>query len=325
MQERGRRGQATAALRSAGGAFELDGNLLVGSGRRSGHMPCATVRVDISIGGLCQRPVGGPALLDGGCAIYRGAHQRMPEHHPLVDGQQAIGLGGAGGGGVDAQPLSGAPEQERISYRLGSREQQQPSRVVGQRRHPSDEALLDPGRQRHRGGQREPAGQLCRSDAMWQLQQRQGVAARLSDDSVTHPVVPHRPHRGAEESAGVVVAQAPHLEIGQVLELITRLARREHDPDRLRQQPTGDECQSQRGGPVEPLRIVDHAEQRPLLGRLREQAQHRQPHEEAVRRCTRAQAEHDVQGLALRPGKSLEPVKHRGAQLMEAGVRQLHL
>ena len=62
-----------------------------------------------------------------------------------------------------------------------------------------------------------------------------------------------------------------------------------------------------------------------LLGDRRQQAEHRQPHEEAVRRRPPAQAERRGQRLALRAGKAVEMVQHRRAELMQAGERELDL
>jgi len=76
---------------------------------------------------------------------------------------------------------------------------------------------------------------------------------------------------------------------------------------------------------VEPLRIIDHAQQRTVLGHLREQTQRRQPDAEAIRGFARGQAEHGLHGLPLRRRKRVEPVEQRPAQLMEAGERQLHV
>ena len=57
LEERGRRGQAPARLRSAGRALELLGDVLVGPGRGVGPVPGTTVGIDLRIGGLRQRPV----------------------------------------------------------------------------------------------------------------------------------------------------------------------------------------------------------------------------------------------------------------------------
>ena len=117
-----------------------------------------------------------------------------------------------------------------------------------------------------------------------------GLPARLRDDPVAHPLVQHEPHRRAQQRARVAVAQAVHLQLGQVLKLLARLARGEHDPDRLGQQAPGHEGQRQRRGVIQPLRVIDDAQQRTLLGHLREQAQHRQPDEEPIRGAHRRSA-----------------------------------
>ena len=61
LEERGRRGQAPAGLRSAGRALELLGDVLVGPRRGLGPMPGATVGIDLRIGGLRQRAGARPA------------------------------------------------------------------------------------------------------------------------------------------------------------------------------------------------------------------------------------------------------------------------
>ena len=51
---------------------------------------------------------------------------------------------------------------------------------------------------------------------------------------------------------------------------------------RLRPEASGHECDHLRGGAIEPLLVIDHAEQRLLGGRLREQAQHGEADQEPV-------------------------------------------
>jgi hypothetical protein len=110
------------------------------------------------------------------------------------------------------------------------------------------------------------------------------------------------------------------LELGHVAELLARLAGREHDADRLRQEATGDEGERERRGLIQPLRVIDDTQQRALLGHLREQAQHRQSHDEAIRDGTGAEPEHDLERSSLRRREPVEPVEERCAQLMQAGV-----
>ena len=97
------------------------------------------------------------------------------------------------------------------------------------------------------------------------------------------------------------------------------------NPDPLRQEPARHERERLRGHPVEPLRVVDDAHERLLLGGVGQQAQDRQPDEEAIRRRSGAQAERRAQRVALRARQVLETVEHRRAQRMQAGECELHL
>ena len=108
---------------------------------------------------------------------------------------------------------------------------------------------------------------------------------------------------------------------GDVLELLAGLARGEHDADRLRQQAAGDERERQRRRVIQPLRVVDDAQQRTLLGRLRDQAQHRQPDQEPIRRGAGAQAEDDLERVALRRRKPLR-ADRASARTADAGWRR---
>jgi len=76
---------------------------------------------------------------------------------------------------------------------------------------------------------------------------------------------------------------------------------------------------------VQPLCVIDEADQGLLLGDVGDQAQHSQPDEEAVRRVTGPQPERRSERIALRPRKAIEPLQHRPAQLLQPRKRKLHL
>ncbi len=76
---------------------------------------------------------------------------------------------------------------------------------------------------------------------------------------------------------------------------------------------------------VQPLGVVDHADHRPIVCRLCQQPQHAETHQEAVRRWPGDQTERHADGVALRPGQSVESVEQRPAELMYPGERQLHV
>jgi hypothetical protein len=116
-----------------------------------------------------------------------------------------------------------------------------------------------------------------------------------------------------------------YLQLGHVRERLAGLTGGEHDPDPLSQQTPGDEGQRQRRGLIQPLRVIDDTEQRTLLSHLGEQGQHPQPDKKPIRRGAGAQPKHDFKGLSLWRGKPRSPIEQRCAQLLQAGVRQLHL
>ena len=188
-----------------------------------------------------------------------------------------------------------------------------------------EEALLDPLRETARAQQPEAARQFRGRQVTRQLEQRQRITPRLGDDAIGDALVELEPHRGAEQLTGVPIAHALHLQRRQLLEIRARFARGEDDPDLLGQQAAGDERQRQRRCMIKPLRVVDDAQQRPLVGQLGEQAQHGQADQEPVRRGAGAEPEHDLERVTLRRRKARQPTQQRAAQLMQAGEGQLHL
>lgn len=110
-----------------------------------------------------------------------------------------------------------------------------------------------------------------------------------------------------------------------MLKLVARFTCGEHDPDRLGLQPSRHEGQRQRRGVIQPLCVIHDTKQRPLVGHLREQTQHRQPDEEPIWGGAGANPEYDLERLALRIRERPQAIEHRSAQLMQAGEGQLHL
>ena len=131
--------------------------------------------------------------------------------------------------------------------------------------------------------------------------------------------------RRFQQGPGIVVPQPRHFELRQPGQLAARLADREHQADRVGDHPPGREPQGLRGSAIQPLMVIDDADQRLRRGHLREQAQHGQPDQEPVRRRPGADPEHGPQRIALRTGQVPGVIQHRPAQLMQPGEGQLHL
>ena len=71
--------------------------------------------------------------------------------------------------------------------------------------------------------------------------------------------------------------------------------------------------------------ILHETEQRPLLGHGRQQAEHGESDQEAVRDVTGCSAQGDIERVLLQLRKRVELVEHRRAELLDPGERQLHL
>ena len=106
---------------------------------------------------------------------------------------------------------------------------------------------------------------------------------------------------------------------------LARRAGREYHRDTFCLETARDEREDLSRGAIEPLLVVDHAEQWLLLCHVREEAQDRQGDREPVRRRLGTHAERRPQRVALGRRQLLEALQHRRQQLMQAGVGELHL
>ena len=186
--------------------------------------------------------------------------------------------------------------------------QQQPPGLRGQRVQLPPEALLDPARQRHRAGQPEPARQL-----------RRASAPRGSSSSASGlPCVSATIRSRTRASSGPASAESSSARASSSRRPPRRQLRQ---PGQLRRPGPGPRTPARPGRPasrratnpracadalVQPLLVIDQADQRPLPGHLRQQAQHRQPDQEPVRRRPGAQAERGPQRIPLRHRQALQ-------------------
>ncbi len=149
----------------------------------------------------------------------------------------------------------------------------------------------------------------------------------LHDDLVTNGGIQGAGHVGQQQRASIAVAEPADGQLGEPSQDLVADAgpRGAHDRDRLGEEAAGDEPQDLRRGTVEPLGVVDDTGQWLLLGDLGDQRQRGQPHQEPVGRSAGVAAEHGRERVALRDGQPVEVVQHGRAELVEAGIGQLHL
>ncbi|HMJ37474.1 MAG TPA: hypothetical protein VK501_26450 [Baekduia sp.] len=119
--------------------------------------------------------------------------------------------------------------------------------------------------------------------------------------------------------------QRRDVELRQSRGRVAERARREHQCDPLSQQAASHEGEGARRCTIEPLRVIDDAEERLLLGGLRQQAKDRQPHEEGIRRRACAESEGDGERVALGLREALHELEEGRAQVLKRRERQLHL
>ena len=273
---------ATPPRGVVGGAGQRLGRPVVGGRGRGGTVPRAPVGVGVAVEGGGQGLVGRPALGEAGRAVDSRAQERMAEAHPRTIGRQQPGaLDRIERVGPDADALGGAQQRPHLAAVVGRREQEHPSRVVGQRRHAGHEGLLDALVERQVEPQRGAAGQLVVGEGGGQLEQGERVAARDADELLAHDrgqgAVEERRRFGAAQPREPQLGQPRRLEMPRVA-----LARADEHADRIGLQAAGDEDERVGRRPVEPVRVVDDAQQRLLVGRRGEQAQDGHRHQEAV-------------------------------------------
>jgi hypothetical protein len=150
---------------------------------------------------------------------------------------------------------------------------------------------------------------------------------RLGDESLSNALVERPAHDRAEQLARLDVRESYEPQFGQPGQRVALvpLALSEHEDDRLRLEPPGDEREHVCRRLIKPLRVVDQAQKRLLVGSLGKKTQQSQPNKKAIGPGARAQAERCPERIALGSGQPLETTQQGRTQLVEAGERELHL
>ncbi len=142
--------------------------------------------------------------------------------------------------------------------------------------------------------------------------------------------------RATIRSSAASPQQAPRVVVGEPLdaddvdarklELARRLvADPEQQHDALGPQPARGEPERVRGLVVEPRRVVEHGEQRLLLGGVGQQGEHADADQEGVRVALVREAEGAAEGARLGLGEGVDPVLERPQELVQRSVGQLGL
>jgi hypothetical protein len=189
-------------------------------------------------------------------------------------------------------------------------------------REPAGHGPLDPGRHRQRVVRR--FGRVGRAglDRGRQFDEREWVASRFPEDSLAN----RRPEVGAialEELARVGFLQRPDRDDLQSGRLDRRrrlaLTQREKERHGIRAEPPADERQRFVRRPIEPVRVIDHGEDRLLRRGIRQERQRREGDQERILNGAIGEPERRPQCRPLGRRERLEPAEERPQQLMESG------
>ena len=208
-------------------------------------------------------------LLIGG-----GPDQRVPELDRGADPDESPRLRRLEVGQGETEAARDRGEQAEARSVVGRRHRQGPPGRLRQQDQLGPEVLLQPAdrRQRRHRWRVRPVGILRR-----QLDDRQRVTGRLPQ----HPLdggVRQGPDLGQQPGRLIMIEPAQLQVVDPVgPERPITVAGGEDHRHRIGLQPADREQQRGHRRPVEPVRVVEQAEQRPLLGELRQQGQRRRP------------------------------------------------
>lgn len=226
----------------------------------------------------------------------------------------------------DAEPACRTEHGRELPRFLCCGDQEKRARLQGRVAHAREEGLLDPSADGHRLVQRFEPCELSFAQCRRKLEERQRVAAGSFDEPVTglrrdaHVVVDQRSRRSRVQSVDTQLGQGRSLEPA-----VLALASGEHHHDRFGPQPPCYEDECLRGGVVEPLRVVDQAQQRTLSRCVREQAQDCQRDEKSLLASASRQAERSAERVGLRIREPAHVSHRREQELVRRGERELRL
>jgi hypothetical protein len=324
--ERASRGGVSAPPgRVVGGEGKVVGRLVVGSRGGGGAMPGPPigVRVVAERRGerlVCRAPLGEP-----GSVVDGRAQQRMAEAHARAVGdQQARVLDRVERVGGHAEVLRRAQQRPHVAAVVDRCEQQQLPGVSGERFDVGHERSLDALAERQVEAQPCAPAELVIGEYQRQLEQGERVSPGSADEILTHP----RGQRAVEQGAGVGVAQSGKPQLGQPVRVELAgivLARCDEHCDRIGVQTPRHEHERVGRRAVEPVRVVDHAQQRLRVCGRGEQAQDGHRDEEAVLHAVGRQPERAPQRSVLHGRQLVGALQDGPQQLVQARERQLGL
>ncbi|HEV7528090.1 MAG TPA: hypothetical protein VGO29_04280 [Solirubrobacteraceae bacterium] len=133
----------------------------------------------------------------------------------------------------------------------------------------------------------------------------------LENDPIQHVVIQASRQDRLQQCPRITMPQGLDMKLRQSRECAAQLAGSENERDLLRRQATGHERERARRRAIEPLRVIDDTQQRPLLRSLRLQGKHRKSDQERIRNLSSTQPEGDTKRIALGSRQTPRSVEDR--------------
>jgi hypothetical protein len=220
-----------------------------------------------------------------------------------------------------------APQPAPLTRRVGRGQQRERLGIWPQAAYLAQEVLLEPLAQRKRFRQAGAAGELVGGVLGTEFHQRERVIAGVGQDAVNGLRGQGPASHRAEQLTGLGVGQAIHRDGRKLLEhlLAGRLAYAGDEADAVGMQAAGDETEHLRRLGIQPVRVINDAQQRLCLSRPGKQRERRQSHQEPFRRRSCFLTESDPQRAPLRRRQLVQLRQARDQQLMQATERHADL
>ena len=143
--EKGSRRRLTPARpRASGRTLELIRDRLIWTDRGEGAVPCPPIRISLGVCHLGDRRMRSSPLPQRPRRVRGRPDERMPELNPSAELTQPRLLSRYTRLDPNPEPLGGPPYDGWLTERVGRRDEQEEPGLLGQRREPATETVLNP-------------------------------------------------------------------------------------------------------------------------------------------------------------------------------------